>query len=150
MMGTVEAIALRNKIFAPMELIDSVTIDEKTGLEGDIRGGSLKRQVTILTDEAWQTVCDELKTNLPWTTRRANILIRGIKLPNEAGHQIEIGETLLVITRQTDPCSRMDDQFSGLTNALMPDWRGGVCCSVIRGGNIMNGDKVTLHPKEEL
>jgi MOSC domain-containing protein YiiM len=147
-MGKVEDIARRKKIRAPMETLNTVTVDEKTGLVGDIRGGALKRQVTILSAEAWNSVCEELKTELPWTTRRANILVSGIKLPQESGYQIQIGEVLLEVTRQTDPCERMDEQYLGLTNALMPDWRGGVCCSVVRGGNIMNGDKVTLYSKE--
>jgi MOSC domain-containing protein YiiM len=147
-MGKVEDIARRIKIRAPMETLNTVTVDEKTGLAGDIRGGALKRQVTILSAEAWNSVCEELKTELPWTTRRANILVSGIKLPQESGYQIQIGEVLLEVTRQTDPCERMDEQYLGLTNALMPDWRGGVCCSVVRGGNIMNGDKVTLYSKE--
>ncbi|MDE0743778.1 MAG: MOSC domain-containing protein [Woeseiaceae bacterium] len=147
-MGKVEDIARRKKIRAPMETLNTVTVDEKTGLAGDIRGGALKRQVTILSAEAWNSVCEELKTELPWTTRRANILVSGIKLPQESGYQIQIGEVLLEVTRQTDPCERMDEQYLGLTNALMPDWRGGVCCSVVRGGNIMNGDKVTLYSKE--
>jgi MOSC domain-containing protein YiiM len=131
-----------------METLNTVTVDEKTGLAGDIRGGALKRQVTILSAEAWNSVCEELKTELPWTTRRANILVSGIKLPQESGYQIQIGEVLLEVTRQTDPCERMDEQYLGLTNALMPDWRGGVCCSVVRGGNIMKGDKVTLYSKK--
>lgn len=147
-MGKVEDIARRKKIRAPMETLNTVIVDEKTGLAGDIRGGALKRQVTILSAEAWNSVCEELKTELPWTTRRANILVSGIKLPQESGYQIQIGEVLLEVTRQTDPCERMDEQYLGLTNALMPDWRGGVCCSVVRGGNIMNGDKVTLYSKE--
>lgn len=147
-MGKVEDIARRKKIRAPMETLNTVTVDEKTGLVGDIRGGALKRQVTILSAEAWNSVCEELKTELPWTTRRANILVSGIKLPQESGYQIQIGEVLLEVTRQTDPCERMDEQYLGLTNALMPDWRGGVCCSVVRGGNIMKGDKVTLYSKE--
>lgn len=147
-MGKVEDIARRKKIRAPMETLNTVIVDEKTGLAGDIRGGALKRQVTILSAEAWNSVCEELKTELPWTTRRANILVSGIKLPQESGYQIQIGEILLEVTRQTNPCERMDEQYLGLTNALMPDWRGGVCCSVVRGGNIMNGDKVTLYSKE--
>ena len=147
-MGKVEDIARRKKIPASMETLNTVTVDEKTGLVGDIRGGALKRQVTILSAEAWNSVCEELKTELPWTTRRANILVSGIKLPQESGYQIQIGEVLLEVTRQTDPCERMDEQYLGLTNALMPDWRGGVCCSVVRGGNIMKGDKVTLYSKE--
>ena len=127
-----------------METIDSVYVDEKTGLSGDIRGTALKRQVTLLSAKAWSEVCHELEADLPWTTRRANILIENIDFHQDTDYKIQIGEVLLLVTRQTDPCSRMDEQYSGLTNALMSDWRGGVCCSVVKGGNLSLGDEVKL------
>lgn len=143
-MGNVIGIARREKLRAEMETIDSVYVDEKTGLSGDIRGTALKRQVTLLSAKAWSEVCRELEADLPWTTRRANILIENIDFHQDSGYKIQIGEVLLLVTRQTDPCSRMDEQYSGLTNALMSDWRGGVCCSVVKGGNISLGDEVKL------
>ena len=143
-MGNVIGIARREKLRAEMETIDSVYVDEKTGLSGDIRGTTLKRQVTLLSAKAWSEVCHELEADLPWTTRRANILIENIDFHQDSGYKIKIGEVLLLVTRQTDPCSRMDEQYSGLTNALMSDWRGGVCCSVVKGGNISLGDEVKL------
>ncbi|MEC8955703.1 MAG: MOSC domain-containing protein [Pseudomonadota bacterium] len=143
-MGNVIGIARREKLRAEMETIDSVYVDEKTGLSGDIRGTALKRQVTLLSAKAWSEVCRELEADLPWTTRRANILIENIDFHQGSGYKIQIGEVLLLVTRQTDPCSRMDEQYSGLTNALMSDWRGGVCCSVVKGGNISLGDEVKL------
>lgn len=143
-MGNVIGIARREKLRAEMETIDSVYVDKKTGLSGDIRGTALKRQVTLLSAKAWSEVCHELEADLPWTTRRANILIENIDFHQDSGYKIQIGEVLLLVTRQTDPCSRMDEQYSGLTNALMSDWRGGVCCSVVKGGNISLGDEVKL------
>jgi len=143
-MGNVIGIARREKLRAEMETIDSVYVDEKTGLSGDIRGTALKRQVTLLSAKAWSEVCHELEADLPWTTRRANILIENIDFHQDSGYKIKIGEVLLLVTRQTDPCSRMDEQYSGLTNALMSDWRGGVCCSVVKEGNISLGDEVKL------
>jgi len=143
-MGNVIGIARREKLRAEMETIDSVYIDEKTGLSGDIRGTALKRQVTLLSAKAWSEVCHELEADLPWTTRRANILIENIDFHQDTDYKIQIGEVLLLVTRQTDPCSRMDEQYSGLTNALMSDWRGGVCCSVVKGGNLSLGDEVKL------
>ena len=143
-MGNVIGIARREKLRAEMETIDSVYVDEKTGLSGDIRGTTLKRQVTLLSAKAWNEVCHELEADLPWTTRRANILIENIDFHQDSGYKIQIGEVLLLVTRQNDPCSRMDEQHSGLTNALMSDWRGGVCCSVVKGGDISLGDEVKL------
>ena len=55
---------------------------------------------------------------------------------------MRIGAVELVVTEETDPCSRMDEQHLGLTEALTPDWRGGVCCDVVKPGAIRIGDQV--------
>ena len=48
-MAKVTGIARREKLRGKIETIDSVYIDEKTGLAGDIRGTALNRQVTLLS-----------------------------------------------------------------------------------------------------
>jgi len=60
------------------------------------------------------------------------------------GSQVQIGNVLLEITKETDPCSRMDALQPGLKAALTPDWRGGARCKVLRKGLVSIGDKVTI------
>jgi MOSC domain-containing protein YiiM len=60
------------------------------------------------------------------------------------GKQIKIGALILLVTGETDPCSKMDAQVMGLMQALTPDWRGGICCKVIADGRITIGDKVHI------
>jgi MOSC domain-containing protein YiiM len=62
----------------------------------------------------------------------------------DVGKTLRIGDIELEITRETDPCSRMDDQHQGLKSALMSEWRGGVCCKVIKAGSLKVGDSVEL------
>jgi MOSC domain-containing protein YiiM len=77
--------------------------------------------------------------------RRANLLVDGITFgPDMVGQQIKIGQLILLITRETDPCPRMDAQYQGLTQALIPDWRGGVCCRVIADGRININDTAQI------
>jgi MOSC domain-containing protein YiiM len=38
----------------------------------------------------------------------------------------------------------MDKQHEGLRKALTPEWRGGVACRVLRGGDVAVGDDVAL------
>ncbi|MCF2950000.1 MOSC domain-containing protein [Paraglaciecola aquimarina] len=138
-------IATREKTGAPMQTHFSCHITKQSGLVPDGRGKPGKRQVTVLSKEQWLQACDELNTVLPWTIRRANLFVEGIRFSqDDVGKHIQIGSLKLLITRETDPCAKMDAQHQGLTTALTPDWRGGVCCKVIEDGEIKLGDQVEL------
>lgn len=141
--GTLRGIALRSKSRAPMDTVEETGVDAVSGIGGDFRGKSKKRQVTVLALSGWQAALHELgRPDLPWTTRRANLLVEGVTLPQQIGARINIGTVVLEITMESDPCSRMDEQQPGLRLALTPDWRGGVCCRVVQGGSIRIGDEV--------
>jgi len=143
-MGRLAGIARRDKKRAPMETLETAEISEDTGVANDFRGKPGPRQVTLLSAEVWESVCGRLGEELPWTTRRANLLVDGLELPRQAGGIIEIGSARLQVTMETDPCSRMEEQCAGLKAALEPDWNGGVLCRVLRGGSISIGDNVAL------
>lgn len=143
-MGRLAGIARRDKKRASMETLENAEISKEFGVDGDFRGKPGKRQVTLLAVSAWQRVCEELGTDVPWTTRRANLLIDAIELPRGSGNLVRIGAVTLRTTVEVDPCSRMDDQVPGLTAALKPEWRGGVACEVVTGGPINVGDPVSI------
>lgn len=144
-MITIKSIAYREKQKAPMTEIDRVEITCEQGLVPDTRGKPGKRQVTLLSLESWQIACAELGVELPWTTRRANILLSGMQFSAaDFGKVLQMGDVQLQITIETDPCNRMDEQYQGLTAALTPDWRAGVCCKVIKGGVVHCGDDVSF------
>ncbi len=148
-MGRVAGIARRDKKRAPMETLETAEISKDTGVANDFRGKPGPRQVTLLSAEVWESVCGQLGKELPWTTRRANLLVDGLELPRQAGSIIEIGAARLEVTMETDPCSRMEEQCAGLKAALEPDWNGGVLCRVIQGGSISIGDSVTLSDSDK-
>lgn len=123
-----------------------IEISTEAGLENDYQGQKRQQtQVTLLSKKNWDQVCSEVGVTLDWTQRRANLLIDDIDF-NEAmiGQQVQIGGVLLEITRETDPCQRMDDLHPGLKAALTPEWRGGARCMVLRAGMIKIGDQVHL------
>ncbi len=145
MTGHVLAIARRAKSRAPMEIIPDCAVSVDTGVGGDFRGTSRKRQITILAQADWQAALAELgRPDLAWTIRRANFLVSGITLPQVPGTRLSLGTVILEVTGQTDPCDRMDEQAPGLKAALTPDWRGGITCRVITGGAVKVGDPLTL------
>ncbi len=126
-----------------MQSIDSAQISVANGILGDFRGAQLGRQITILSESAWQKACAEVNTDLPWTVRRANLLVDGVEFDaSYVGKTVRIGDVELLVTEETDPCSRMDAQHQGLTAALRPEWRGGICCNVVKPGEIRIGDRI--------
>ena len=141
-MGRLVGIARRDKKRAAMQILDHAEISIAGGVANDFRGKSGERQVTVISARAWREACEELGRDLPWTVRRANLLVDNIDLPAAAGGLLAIGSVRLKINLETRPCSRMDEQCEGLKAALEPDWRGGLCCSVLQGGTVSIGDPV--------
>jgi len=142
--GRLEAIAIRSRSRAPMREIERADVSIEAGVSGDSRGQPGERQVTVLSVEAWAAACAELGTDLPWTLRRANLLVSGVELQATSGSVIDVAGVLLEVTGETDPCRVMDLQHPGLRAALAPDWRGGVTCRVLVGGAVAVGDVVRL------
>jgi MOSC domain-containing protein YiiM len=144
-MATLNAIAFRRQAKGPMLEIASVAISREAGVVPDTRGKPGRRQVTLLSLQSWQETCAELGAELPWTVRRANLLIDGLCFSAaDVGRVLLIGDVELQIMLETDPCTRMDAQHEGLTAALTPHWRGGVCCRVLSDGTIRTGDVVVF------
>jgi MOSC domain-containing protein YiiM len=121
--------------------MEEAEIGGAEGIQGDARGRNPGRQVTVLFREGWERACGELGVTLPWVTRRANLLVEGIA-PPRAGVQLTIGDLVLEVTQETKPCHLMEAAHQGLKRALTPEWRGGVCCRVLKGGKIRVGDRV--------
>ncbi|WP_076416459.1 MOSC domain-containing protein [Shewanella sp. UCD-KL12] len=144
-MSSLKAIGFKPVKQQPMTLVSSANVTCSAGVEQDFFGRPGKRQVTVMSQEQWQTVCEELNTQLPWTTRRANLLVEGLSFSaDNIGKTLHIGALKLEITGETDPCKKMEIAHSGLEAALTPDWRGGVTCRVLNDAEIFEGDSVQL------
>ncbi len=152
MTGRLLGIARHARPRGPMELVRKVRVTRDGGVQGDYRGavqpGKLpKRQVALIEAESWAAAIADLGADIPWHERRANLLVKGIRLPREAGRIVAIGASLRIETTvECDPCSRMEEIAPGLKAALMPDWRGGVLGRVIEDGEIAVGDEVRIEP----
>lgn len=143
-MGRLVGIARRDKSRAPMQTLETAVVSELTGVADDSRGKSKKRKVTLLSAGVWRQVRKELDKDIDWTLRRSNFLIDDIDLPQRIGDIIQIGSVRLRVTTEVGPCPRMDEQCRGLTEALIPHWRGGVGCVVLSGGTVSVGDAVSI------
>ena len=138
-------IAYKTEKRGTMITTEGANVTQKTGVENDIFGRPGKRQVTVMSIQQWQQACNEVDKNLPWFTRKANLLVDGISFSaQDQGKQIVIGELILEITGETDPCKKMEMAYPGLEKALLPDWRGGVTCRVLNDASIAINDLVYL------
>ena len=128
-----------------MEELAQGSLTCEAGIEGDARGRPGPRQVVVLSAEAWADAMAGLGgAPSPWTFRRANLLVAGIILPRRPGARLRVGDGLLEITGECDPCQVMDRQRPGLRHTLEPDWRGGVTCRVVTGAWLRVGDAVAV------
>lgn len=143
-------IAYKTEKRGAMITTEHAAVTQSHGVENDIFGRPGKRQVTVMSVQQWQLACNEVHKNLPWFTRRANLLVDGISFSaQDQGKQIFIGELILEITGETDPCKKMEMAYPGLEKALLPDWRGGVTCRVLNDASIAINDSVSLKASAE-
>lgn len=147
--GRLIGIARHARSRAPMELVERVQVTLEGGIQGDFRGGMRgkphKRQVTLIERGDWEWATAAVGHDIPWQERRSNLLVEDFDLPQVAGVVLRIGaEVVVEITRETDPCERMEALAAGLKAALLPDWRGGACAKVISGGTIAVGDRIRI------
>ena len=107
-----------------------------------------KRQVTIVSREAWNVAQQELGEAMDPVARRANLLVSGIDLEESRGKILQIGEARILIHGETRPCERMDEACPGLRSALNSQWRAGAFGEVVHDALIQIGDSVSWQPAE--
>lgn len=138
-------IAIRAYRHGPMQVLPQAQVSCHSGVANDFRGKPSKRQVTLLSAHSWQMATGQLQPPPSWLTRRANLLVsHKVFTASDIGAIVHIGECLLEITQECDPCFKMDNALPGLQARLKPPFTAGVCCKVIKTGNIAPGDAVTF------
>ena len=137
-------IAVASAKGVPIEVLKTASVTCESGIDGDYRGRFPTRQVTVVAREAWELACADLGSHVPWTVRRANLLVQGVDLEETAGSVLRVGDVLLEVDRETTPCDLMDEARDGLRAALDKGWRGGVTCRVIEAGRLQVGDPISL------
>lgn len=143
MIGTLIAIAHRPTDGEAMREAQEATVLPGRGLDTENRKTG-RREVTLLSAEAWAEACSELGRDIPWVVRRANFLIEGVDLAATLGQVVSIGPVQIRIHGETRPCDIMESQQKGLRDVLKPNRRGGVHGEVVVGGVIRVGDAVQV------
>jgi len=139
--GRLDAIWLKRAHRGVMDEVHEATAVAGKGLEGNV-DRSRRRQVTIIEREAFDAMRKELGADVPASSRRANLMVRGVALKDTRGRVLRIGGVRFLIGGETTPCERMDEAHPGLRAAMRPEWRGGVFAQVLDDGVLTVGDAV--------
>jgi MOSC domain-containing protein YiiM len=147
-LGSVLDIAVRTRgaqvKVGPMRTLPRVTAQKGAGLAEDVACTDPRRGITLLSSGHWKDVVRELGADIPWHTRRANILIDAGPLGSLIGKTVRIGPVRLRIHDETRPCALMDRLHQGLRATLGPDCRAGVHGEILEAGEIQIGDEVVV------
>jgi len=144
-LGQLEAIWIKRAHRGPMDPVRQARLVEGKGVSGSV-DRSRRRQVTILSREAWDACMEELGADLDPSTRRANLLVAGVELEDTRNRVLRIGDARLLIGGEVTPCERMEEAYPGLQAAMRPHWRGGAFAQVLADAEIQVGDRVEWEP----
>ena len=150
--GTLEWIGVRPERRAGLQELERVVAIAGAGLTGDHRTGKTSgsgRQVTIISTEFIAQIkhFTGLAELHPGQLRR-NLVVSGINLNALRYQRFQIGGALFEANALCHPCSRMETELGKGGVAAMLG-HGGLCCKIIRSGEIALGDKVEVRPEGE-
>jgi MOSC domain-containing protein YiiM len=126
-----------------MDPVDAVILEEGLGIRGNADLGGW-RQVTVIEAEALEGLTERLGTDVPPILRRANVMVRGVRLADCRGKRLHLGRCQIEMRGETMPCERMDEAVPGLRDAMKEGWAGGAFGRVVVDGEVRVGDVARL------
>lgn len=141
--GKVLSIVVRPEKRGPVTEISTARATVDGGIDGD-HPVAPNRGISFISSQQWKSTTGQLRAELPWHTRRANVLVDCPTLGHLIGKTVRVGDIEVEITQETHPCDLMDQLHMGLREALKPNCRGGVLGRISKAGAFTIGDTMTI------
>ena len=145
--GELTWIGVRPARREPMLSLAQTKAVEELGLEGDHRMAKTPgsgRQVTLISEEFIGQISHFLGGKpVPAELLRRNLVVKNINLNALRYQNFQIGDAIFQAGALCHPCTRMEQALGKGAIAAMMGY-GGLCCKIIRSGEIKVGDSVEL------
>ncbi|PSP65527.1 MOSC domain-containing protein [Halobacteriales archaeon QH_8_64_26] len=148
--GVVETIFTTPEGSAPMEDVEGIEALARQGLAGDryaegtgYYSGLDECDVTFIEQEAIAEIREEHGIDLADGRHRRNVVTSGVSVHNLLNTEFRVGEVVFEGTRPRPPCAHVEQvaEEEGVARALK-NQRGGICATVVEGGEISVGDEI--------
>ena len=141
-MSKVVAVCLSEQKGTKKHPVDSITVREHHGIEGDAHAGNWHRQISLLAQES----VDKMRSTglcLAAGDFAENILTEGIDLKHlPVGTVLRVGETRLQVTQIGKECHHGCEIMKQVGSCIMPT--EGIFGKVLKTGMIHVGDEVSI------
>ena len=142
MEGIIKAICISEQKGTEKHPVQDIEIIENHGLENDAHAGKWHRQVSLLSYEK----IEEFKAKGAPIDEGAfgeNLIVSGYDLKNlPIGTRFQCNDVVLELTQIGKKCHSGCEIFKIMGDCIMP--REGVFTKVLHGGNITEGDEITI------
>lgn len=150
MEGRVVQIFITSRGGQKMQSVEAAEALADKGLQGDRYcsgagkwAGPDACQVTLIDEADLKNITKELGFQLANGEHRRNLVIRGIRLDDALGKQIQIGDAVLHAVRPRPPCRYLESLTEpGMLQSLTG--RAGVCARVVKTGWIRTQDDIIV------
>ncbi len=138
--GKIVALSISTKKGIPKTNVETVSLRENWGIEGDAHASDWHRQISLLAIESIEKM-RALGLNVRPGAFAENITTEGIDLMHlQVGVRLLIGETELEITQIGKECHSRCAIYYSAGDCVMP--KEGIFAKVIKGGKIYLDDEV--------
>jgi MOSC domain-containing protein YiiM len=97
---SLKAIWVKRAHRGPMDPVESASLVAGRGIVGNADQGR-RRQVTLIEEEIWEDLMATLSGNADPSSRRANLMLEGVRLADARGRVLRVGKVRLRIAGET-------------------------------------------------